>query len=150
VAARAWPVPAARRSGGGGGPVCRGRSSDSLLRRHACLLVTVGPTATCQGAGAGLGRTRGRAGTDPTGGPLDAVQPAGTRREEGRNSRALGACGASGNAGHGRLGGPERARGRCLARRDAVRRDAVQDVSVWLRSTAFFPKFLNRSALNNE
>jgi hypothetical protein len=81
---------------------------------------------------------------------------AGARREEGRNSRALRARGASGNAGHRRLGGPARTQARSgaarrvTAQRGAVRRDVVQDVLVWLRSAAFFPKFLNRSALNNE
>jgi hypothetical protein len=107
---RAAPmVPAAGHEAvGGGGPACRGRSSGSLLTRHACLLATAGPTATRLGVGAGLGRN------------------AHCSRRRGLLG-ALGARGASGNAGHGRLGGPARAR----ARSDAARRGAVRLEMCW-------------------
>jgi hypothetical protein len=49
---------------------------------------------------------------------------------------------------HKRLGGSGARAG--AAWRGAARRDTAQNVSVCLRSTAFFPKFLNRSAENNE
>jgi hypothetical protein len=91
-----------------GGPACRGRSSGSLLTRHACLLATAGPTATRLGVGAGLGRN------------------AHCSRRRGLLG-ALGARGASGNAGHGRLGGPARAR----PRSDAARRGAVRLEMCW-------------------
>jgi hypothetical protein len=77
----AWLVLAVRR--GGEGPARPGRSSGPLLRRHTCWLVTAGLMATCLGVGDGLGKTRGPCGMDATGGPLDAVRPAGERREGG-------------------------------------------------------------------
>jgi hypothetical protein len=83
--------------------------------------------------------------TPVTTGPT-AVRPAGrtrrtagTPREEGEDFK--------GPWGARRLG---RCKARTPRRRGAVRRDTAQDVSVCLRSTAFFPKFLNRSAQNNE
>jgi hypothetical protein len=91
--------------------------------------VTTGPTAVRP-----AGQTRGTAGTP---------------REEGETSRGLGVLDASGDAGHRRPGGPARAGG---VRRDAARSGAtrLQNLSVCLRSTAFFPKFFNRSAPRDE
>jgi hypothetical protein len=111
---------------------CRVKDGRHNSRHHAASIVAPtqgardGPGKALQYGGSTFEASRGRGGVGKARGRSSG------RREPARTPR-----------------GVRRTRGRGPARRGAVRRDAAQDVSVCLRSTAFFPKFLNKSAQNN-
>jgi hypothetical protein len=127
-----------------GAPVRRGQGLD--VYKGNDLLARPRPSRRHGAHGLGLRARQGVHTAVTTG--LTAVRlpgrarcTAGTQREEGEDFKGPWDAQSLGMRG---------ARTPRAARRGAVRRGAAQDVSVCLRLTVFFQKFLNRSAQSDE